>query len=388
MSQRNAADDLWMERCLELAQRGAGHVSPNPMVGSVIVGDDGKPLGEGWHERYGGPHAERNAVSDAIVNGFRDQLRSATLYVNLEPCNHHGKTPPCTDVILEMGIRRVVVGAVDSNPLVHGSGIRRLREHGVAVTTGVRADASFRLNEAFFHHMTTGRPLVTLKIAQTLDAQVATQSGDSRWISSPASRALVHRWRSELDAVLVGRGTALADNPALTVRHVEGRQPFRIVLDREGRLPASLRLFRDEHADRTIAVTDADAEPPAYADDLQRAGGRLLRAPTVDGRLDLPAVLQMLGAGHDGLPAIQSVLVEAGPALSTALFRQDLVDRLFTFIAPKVIGAGTPAIASLEIDRVRDGLSFADVIWTPVGGDMLFRGFRRPVPPSAVADSP
>lgn len=374
------SDQHHMHRCIELAKHGAGYVSPNPMVGSVIV-EAGEVIGEGWHEVHGGPHAERNAIREAIERGHEHRLENATIYVSLEPCNHHGKTPPCTDAILEHGIPRIVVGAMDPNPIVDGSGVRRLREAGRQVETGILAHECHRLNEATFHHIRTGRPLVTLKLAQTLDGQVATRTGDSRWVSGEAARTLVHRWRAELDAVLVGTGTVLADDPSLTVRHVEGRQPWRIVLDREARLPATRRLFRDEHLGRTVVFTGEGAFEPAYADDLRRGGGLLRRAPIADGRLDLGAVLDDLGRGYEaaGLPPLQSVLVEAGPGLATALLERDLVDRLFVFIAPKLVGAGIPAVAALPVDRMADACTFAEHRWETVGSDVLFRGYRRSV---------
>ena len=243
-----------MRRALTLAERGAGAVSPNPLVGAIVVGEDGTVLGEGWHGQYGGPHAEVWAVRDVERRHGATALRSSTLYVTLEPCSHFGKTPPCADLIVEKGIPRVVVGMIDPFPAVAGRGIERLRAHGVEVTVGVLEQACKRLNEAFVHHVMTGRPLVTLKIAQTLDGSVATASGDSRWVTGEAARTLVHRWRAELDGVLVGRGTAAADDPALTVRHVEGRQPVRVVLDRKGTLRPDLKLFTDEHAAQTVAV--------------------------------------------------------------------------------------------------------------------------------------
>lgn len=365
----------WMQRCLELARKGAGAVSPNPMVGAVIVSEDGEVLGEGYHERYGEAHAERNAIDDARRQGHGDALRKAMLYVNLEPCSHEGRTPPCTDAIIESGIPKVVVGSVDSNPKVTGGGIGRLRSQNVEVIAGILEAACNRLNEAFFHHASTGRPFVTLKTAQTLDGQVATQLGDSQWISGEASRTLVHQWRAEQDAVMVGRGTALTDDPALTVRLTSGRQPYRIVVDREARLPASLKLFRDEHVGKTIAVVDENAGDPAYASDLNIAGGRILRVPSDERyRLHLKEAFAQLGAGLDGLPPIQSILVEAGPTLATSLLRQGLADRVSVFIAPMVIGSGTPAVMSLDIDLLRDALSFDDVEWQQVGDDMLFSG--------------
>ena len=368
-----------MARCLELARRGAGTVSPNPMVGAVLVDADGTALGEGWHQTYGGPHAEVHAIHDVEAQHGPEALRDATLYVNLEPCAHHGKTPPCTNLIVQKGIPRVVIGMEDPFPAVGGQGIEQLREHGVDVEVGVLEAACQRLNAAFVHHVKTGCPLVTLKIAQTLDGHIATRTGDSQWISGAAARTLVHQWRSELDGVLVGRGTAQADDPRLTVRHVEGRQPVRLVLDRTGTLPADLNLFADDMADHTIAVVGEGYGMPDSADALKAAGGYLLRIPETEAdHLNLKALLTRLGkdGGRSAAP-MQSLLVEAGPGLATALFRQDLVDRFFCFVAPKLIGDGMPSLRSLDIDRMADALTFAESTWDTVGDDLLFRGYRR-----------
>ncbi|MEM8599389.1 MAG: bifunctional diaminohydroxyphosphoribosylaminopyrimidine deaminase/5-amino-6-(5-phosphoribosylamino)uracil reductase RibD [Bacteroidota bacterium] len=369
-----------MRRCLLLAQQGAGAASPNPLVGSVVVAPDGTVLGEGYHECYGDAHAEVNAIAAAEALHGTEALRSATLYVNLEPCSHHGKTPPCADLILEKGIPRVVVGMVDPFPRVAGGGIARLRAAGVHVTVGVLEADCQRLNEAFVHHIATGRPLVTLKVAQTLDGAIATRSGDSRWVSGAAARTRVHQWRRELDGVLVGSGTARTDDPALTVRHVEGRQPVRIVLDRAGSLPPTLQLFTDAYAAKTVAVVAEDAQPP-YAETFADRGGTLLRVPTVtsDNRshLDLGAVLDALGAGVGPHRAMQSLLAEAGPGLATALFQQDLADRFFCFIAPKIVGAGTPVLHDLGLARMADARTFAEHRWEVVGDDVLFRGYLR-----------
>lgn len=374
---------FWMERALALAANGAGRVSPNPMVGAVLVSPAGDVLGEGWHGRFGGPHAEVWAVRDAASRGHADRLTEATLYVSLEPCSHHGKTPPCTDLIIELGIPRVVVAMEDPFPEVSGRGIAALRERGVEVTVGPCRDEAARLNEAFVHHVLTGRPLVTLKIAQTLDGRVATRTGDSRWITRLEARTLVHRWRAELDAVLVGATTARLDDPELTVRHEwagrpadDSRQPGRVVLDRIGALPASLKLFADELAGKTVAVVGEDAMP-AYAAALEAAGGSLLRVPQRGGHMDLPALLALLGEGADGRQPVQSLLVEAGPRLATALLAQDLVDRLFVFVAPMLLGKGVEAIGDLDVERMAGARGFADHAWEAAGQDMLFRGFLR-----------
>ena len=370
-----------MERCLTLARHGAGAVSPNPMVGAVIVGPDGQTLGEGWHQQYGGPHAEAHAIHDAEAQHGAEALRDATMYINLEPCSHHGKTPPCTDLILRKDIPRLVIGMIDPFPAVAGQGVERLREHGVDVQIGVLEKQCKRLNEAFVRHVQTGRPLVTLKIAQTLDGRIATRTGDSQWISGEASRTRVHQWRSELDGVLVGSGTAAADDPRLTVRHVEGRQPVRLVLDRAGTLLPDLNLFTDAYAEQTIAIVGEGHGMPDYADALADAGGHLLRIPETEaGHLNLKALLTRLGrdGGHSAEP-MQSLLVEAGPGLATPLLRQDLVDRLFLFIAPKLVGTGMSSVEDLGIDRMREALTFEGKQWEPVGDDMLLRGYMRAV---------
>lgn len=376
---RPATHEEWMQRCLALAARGAGQVSPNPMVGSVVVGADGVRLGEGWHAVYGGAHAERNALDAACVAHPETALRAATLYVNLEPCSHYGKTPPCADYVLEHGVPRVVVGMRDPFPLVAGRGLDRLREAGVEVVEGVLEEACRRFNEAFVHHVRTHRPLVTLKVAQSLDGRVATASGDSRWVTGPAARQRVHQWRAELDAVLIGAGTARHDDPALTVRHVDGRQPVRVVLDRTGSLSPHLQLFADRHVTHTLAVVGPHAAP-AYAPRLEQAGGRLWRVPERDGHLDLGALLDRLGReGGLGERPLQSVLVEAGPGLATALLHQDLVDRLIVFVAPKLVGTGMPAVRALGVERMAEARRFVTHTWESVEGDLLFRGYLRAV---------
>ncbi len=376
MTERAAAE-RWMRRALDLAGRGAGAVSPNPLVGCVLVGPEGEVLGEGWHGAYGGPHAEVWAIRDAEQRHGAAALREATLVVNLEPCSHFGKTPPCADLIVAKGIPRVVVGMEDPFPAVAGRGTERLRAHGVDVSVGVLAHEAKRLNEAFTHHLATGRPLVTLKLAQSLDGSVATASGDSQWVSGEAARTLVHRWRAALDGVLVGSGTALADDPALTVRRAEGRQPVRVVLDRTGALPADLRLFTDEHAAHTVAVV-GEAAQPGYADALGERSGLVLPVPERGDHLDLGVLLDRLGAGPGRHRPVQSLLVEAGPGLATALLRADLVDRLALFIAPTLVG-GRRSVGDLGVGRMAEALSFAESRWERIGGDILFLGYHRSV---------
>ena len=365
-----------MQRCLKLAAKGKSRVSPNPKVGALLVGQNGDLLGEGFHVRFGGRHAEARATSDAEQRHGSDVLRMATLYVNLEPCNHVGKTPRCVDLILKKGISRVVFGMTDPNPTA-AHGATYLRQQGIKVTGGVLESACKRLNEAFSHHVATGRPLVTLKIAQTLDGRIAGVSGKSRWITGKKARSLVHEWRAEHDGVLIGSGTALKDDPALTVRLATGDQPHRYVLDHAGTLPQDLQVFTDKYADHTTAIVGLTE--PSYARALAGAGGHILMIlREKDRHLDLHTILESLGhgRGHRNLPLL-SLLVEAGPRLATALLKEDLVDRLFVFVAPKILGSGLPSFHGFGVTELTDALTFAEHSWEKVGEDMLFRGYRH-----------
>lgn len=373
----DADHDRWMKMCLDLAERGAGKVSPNPMVGAVLVGTDGTMLGQGWHREFGGAHAERHAIQDAERRYGDDALKNATLYVNLEPCSHHGKTPPCVDEILAQGIPRVIVGTEDPFPAVSGEGIRRLRDGGVDVTVGILEKECRRFNEAFIHHVRTARPLVSLKMAQTLDARIAGASGASRWISGESSRQRVHHWRATMDGVMVGTATAAQDDPALTVRHVEGRQPIRVVLDRSGRLDPNLQIFTDDHVRHTVVFTASNARL-AYEKAIERLGARVRRVPDTENGLNLRAVLKELGrdGGADGRP-MQSLLVEGGASLAASLLREDLADRLYLFIAPKVLGSGRLSIDDIGIEEMDEALTFAQHEWEMIGDDALFTGYRH-----------
>jgi diaminohydroxyphosphoribosylaminopyrimidine deaminase/5-amino-6-(5-phosphoribosylamino)uracil reductase len=366
-----------MMRCLDLAKMGAGYVSPNPLVGSVIVSESGHLLGEGYHARYGGPHAEVEAIRQVEGTVGAEELSKATLYVNLEPCTHHGKTPPCTDLIIKKGIQHVVVGMSDPFPEVAGNGIIRLRQAGVAVTVGALEPACKRLNEAYLHHLRSGNPLVTLKVATSLDGRVATASGDARWISGREARRMVHRWRAASDGILIGSSTARRDDPALTVRHVDGPQPLRYVLDREGSLPENLQLFTDVYVPRTCAIVGRD-RLPSYESHLVKKGGRLLRLPERGNHIDLSELLHALGqSAETERGPLQSLFVEAGPRLATALLRKDLVDRYFHFLAPKLIGEGIQVLDDLSVIDLDDAHVFEEHNWEQVGSDILFRGYRR-----------
>lgn len=362
-----------MHKALELAERGAGYVSPNPMVGCVIVSDDDRKLGQGYHERYGENHAEVNAL-ESVKD--RSNLLDATVYVTLEPCSHEGKTPSCARTLAKYPLKRVVVAMKDPNPEVNGAGIQHLRDHNIEVDVGLAEDKARKLNEFFLHHIRYTEPFVTLKIAQTADGYIAAPDGDARWISSDASRERVHRWRSRYDAVMVGRNTVQADNPRLTVRHVEGRQPKRIVIDGKYELSKELNVFSDQYEENTIVIThDQDGrsgEQDPMLDILKSNyfRGQTINVPEYEGHSDLKKAFEKL---YDF--GITSVLVEGGQNLSTALLRRNLVDKLELFIAPKLLGGGTRSILGLGKRHVDELIKLHDVSWQQIGSDMLMSAY-------------
>lgn len=358
-------DATFMRRCLELAARGAGSVSPNPMVGSVVV-HDGRIIGEGWHERYGGPHAEVNAIASV-----RDEelLGSATIYVNLEPCAHFGKTPPCCDLIIERRIPRVVVGCADPHEKVAGKGIARMREAGIEVVVGVLEAESERLNEAFMTSHRKGRPFVFLKMAQTLDGRIATSLGASKWITGPEARREVHRLRSVSDAVMTSSTTILADDAELTVRHCAGRQPLRVVLDRQLQVPADAKVF--DGASKTLLFASRQKADTSRVALLEHRGVEVVMVRENPGGLDLMEVFAVLHARR-----VQSVMVEAGSRLAAALVRERLVDKLGVFVAPKLFGGdGLPVFGPLDVGMPEQAVGLEFSAFRMVGGDLLVEAY-------------
>ena len=319
-------EEAYMKRCLSLAALGAGTASPNPMVGCVIV-RDGQIIGEGWHRQYGGPHAEVNAIADAEANGHGTLLRESTLYVNLEPCSHWGKTPPCADLIIEKGIPRVVVGCIDSYCEVSGRGIAKMREAGIDVTVGMLEDECLHFNRRFFTAQNEGRPYVILKWAQTsdgyLDAVRPSAAIPAAWMTGETARILVHRWRAEEDAILVGRRTAELDNPSLTVRAWEGRNPVRVVLDRRLTLSPELNLFSSDA--KTVLFTVAAKKEEAEA--------KFAKNPNVaiESFENLSDLLRTLR--HPPY-RVQSVIVEGGAQVLNAFIKAGLWDEARVFTAP------------------------------------------------------
>ncbi len=341
MADKSASNEAYMKRALQLARRGLGKVSPNPMVGAVIV-KGGRIVGEDYHRRYGGPHAEVNAIAAASGD-----TSGATMYVTLEPCCHYGKTPPCVEAVIKAGIKRVVIGTLDPFPRMRGKSLEILRQAGIETSAGVLEKECLALNEVYFRYINTGRPFVTVKFAQTLDGRIATAAGGSRWISSPPSRQLAHRLRARHDAILVGVATVLADDPELTTRLVRGRNPVRVVLDSKLRLPLTAKLLAGQDKARTLVATTPAADPVKLAA-LEEMGVEVLKVPAdAQGRVDLEKLLPLLAQRQ-----ISSVLVEGGAEVITAFLRAGLADRLVVFIAPRIMGRGIEAVGELDIAEV------------------------------------
>lgn len=346
-----------MRRALRLALKGRGKVSPNPLVGAVVV-RGGRVVGEGAHLQVGGPHAEVHAFAAA---GARS--RGATLYVTLEPCAHQGRTPPCTAAVLAAGIRRVVCAMEDPDPRVRGRGLAQLRRAGLQVEVGVGQEEAERQNAAYLKHRRTGQPLLILKLAQSLDGRIATAGGDTRWISGEQSRALVHRWRSWSDGVMVGAGTVLADDPQLDVRLVRGPSPRPLVVDGRLRAPLRARVFQRPGA---VLIT-AHSAPAKTRRAFEAQGVEIWTFPARAGRLDLRQVLAR--AGSEGLT---SILLEGGGQLAAAALRARAVDQVRIFVAPCLIGEGIPAVGDLGIRRLAEALRLERVALRRLGPDLLY----------------
>ncbi len=360
----------YMARALTLARRALGSTSPNPAVGAVIV-NNGVIVGEGYTQPPGGPHAEIVALRQAA-----ERAQGATVYVTLEPCCHFGRTPPCTQALIKAGVNEVHAATLDPNPLVAGCGVKELRAAGLIVKVGEYEAEARQLNEAFFKHVTTGRPFLAAKYAMSMDGKIATASGNARWVTGPKARRRVHELRSTVDAVLVGVGTVLADDPSLTVRlgnERDRRQPWRVVADSLGRIPLTCRLLNDEYAGRTIVAT-TPATPSTALAAIRAKGAEALMLADRDGRVDLPGLLEMLASRG----AI-NILSEAGSTLSAALFSAGLVDKVYAFVAPKVVGGnGAPTPVGGEgVPTMELALPFQWQRVERLGDDLLLVAYPR-----------
>jgi diaminohydroxyphosphoribosylaminopyrimidine deaminase/5-amino-6-(5-phosphoribosylamino)uracil reductase len=354
-----------MRAALELAAPMVGLTTPNPAVGCVIV-RHGRVVGRGHTAAGGRPHAETEALRQA---GGR--ARGATAYVSLEPCAHRGQTPPCARALVDAGVARVVVGCVDPYPPVRGRGVAILRRAGVAVTVGVAQDDCRAINEGFFTRQTRKRPFGLLKLAMSLDGRIAALGGDSRWISSDESRALVHRWRRECDAVIVGAGTAVTDNPRLTCRAPGGRDPIRVIVDGSLRTPPN-----------ALALTERSAAPAMLVTSIEKAAAaqrryapsnvEVLALPAHGGAIDLAAMMRAMGRR-----GWCKVMFEGGAHMAASALRAGVIDRVAFFIAPKLVGAGLPAVEGVGTDRIRRAIALGALTVTKIGTDLLIEG--RPV---------
>ena len=368
-----AEDRAHLLRALELGELGRGRVSPNPVVGAVLV-RDGEVVGEGHHAELGAVHAEVAALADSRARGI--DPAGSTLYVSLEPCAHHGRRPPCTDAILAAGIDRVVIAADDPSEKASGRGPGILRDEGVEVVfaDGAEASAARLANQAFRKHSRTGRPLVTLKSALSLDGFTATSSGDSKWISGPESRALVHRWRAEADAVAVGIGTALADDPLLTARDLEepaDRPPARVVFDSQARLPVDSALVRSVAEARLLVVT-ATGAPSERLVELREAGAEVIELAAGESGLPVTGALDELGRREIG-----SLLLEGGAELAGSFLAAGEIDELRLFIAPLILGGGRPLVAGSGAAAIVEAQRPLAAEWERSGDDMLVRARLR-----------
>ncbi|VEN75218.1 Diaminohydroxyphosphoribosylaminopyrimidine deaminase / 5-amino-6-(5-phosphoribosylamino)uracil reductase [Candidatus Desulfarcum epimagneticum] len=362
-----SADDLrHMETALALAEKGRGFVSPNPMVGAILV-KDGRVISEGYHRRFGSDHAEVEAIQKA-----GGAARGATLYVTLEPCDHFGKTPPCSKRILEAGIARVVSAMEDPNPEVKGNGHRRLKAGGVEVTTGVFEKKARRLNEIFIKHISTGLPFVIAKCAATLDGFIATKTGDSRWVSGEASRRYVHRLRHTVDAIMVGAGTARTDDPSLTTRleGLEGRDPIRVILDPVLSISEKARALTLESDAQTILVAGPGA-PEKKKKAIEKTGARVMEAPEKDGLTDMKWLRARLGE-----MGISGLLIEGGSRVMASAFRAGIVDKVVFFYAPKIMaGGGFPICGGPGPDSMDGCVRLTDVSARMSGDDVMIEGY-------------
>jgi diaminohydroxyphosphoribosylaminopyrimidine deaminase/5-amino-6-(5-phosphoribosylamino)uracil reductase len=357
-------DIRWMKKVLRLAEKGRGRTSPNPMVGAVLV-KDGKVVGEGYHTKAGETHAEIFALRQA-----GEEAKGSTLYLNLEPCTHYGKTPPCAPAVIEAGVRRVVIGMEDPNPLVKGKSLEILRGAGLAAEVGILEKECRRLNEAFCKYILKKEPFVILKIAATLDGKIATRDGDSKWISGEASRRFVHRLRDQVDGTIVGIGTILKDDPLLTVRIKGGRDPYRIILDSRLRIPEEAKVIETSPSKTIIATTELAAKDKVER--LEKKGVQIIVLDSKQGKVDLKLCLSKFGE-----MGMMSLLVEGGSQINGSFLDECLIDKLLLFISPKMIGdkEALGIFSGKRVAQLKDAIALYELRARRIGGDILLEGY-------------
>jgi diaminohydroxyphosphoribosylaminopyrimidine deaminase/5-amino-6-(5-phosphoribosylamino)uracil reductase len=353
-------DESYIKLALEIAKKGMGSVSPNPMVGCIVV-KDSRIIGAGYHQRYGHSHAEVNAINNSSEN-----VEGATLYINLEPCSHVGKTRPCVDKIIEKKIKKVIIGTLDMNPLVSGKGVQKLIDNGIEVKVGVLANECVDLNRFFFKYITKKIPYITLKSAQTLDGKIADIHHHSKWISSGAARSYVHYLRSKYDAVLIGAGTVERDNPRLTVRLTEGRNPKRIVLDPMLCLSTSHKIFHSEKNVFVLALKES-IKKVRKKNLLEKLGVKIIFVDkNAEKGINLELALKELAKNN-----IASILVEGGSKTFTSFIKENMFDEIRIFISPKLIGKGLPVIGELGINDIRKAIKLHINGMDKIGDDVV-----------------
>jgi diaminohydroxyphosphoribosylaminopyrimidine deaminase / 5-amino-6-(5-phosphoribosylamino)uracil reductase len=372
----NTETDIhFMSLALDLAEKGRGSVSPNPMVGAVIV-RNGEIVGKGYHQKAGTGHAEIIALEEA-----GDRARGATLYVTMEPCCHYGKTPPCTDAIIERGISRVVSSMTDINPLVNGCGFAKLHTNNVENVVGILEDRAKKLNEAYIKFIQTKLPFVTLKLATTLDSKIAAPDGKSKWITGSEARKRVHVLRSWSDAVMIGRGTLLADDPLLTVRDAEGSDPIRVIVDSTLKIPENAKVLSNalknegstgekDKAGSNVVIAAAGNVDRKKQSRLNALGAEVWEFESSDGLVPLKQLLNRLGENN-----VTSVLCEGGSTLASSLLKEKLIDKIIFNVAPKLLGCGFDAVKDLNIDNLDSAICLKNIDVETLGDDVIITGY-------------
>ena len=355
-----------MERALELAKRGIGRVNPNPLVGAVIVKNN-EIIGEGYHECYGGAHAERNAVKNATKD-----VEGSTIYITLEPCAHYGKTPPCVDLLIQNKFKKIVIGMLDPNELVEGKSVERLKQHGIEVIVGVKEEDCKKLNEIFIKYITSKIPFVILKSGMSLDGKIATYSGDSKWITSKESREDSQNLRNRLHSIMVGVNTVIADDPELTCRINNEKSLIRIIVDTKLRIPLSSKVIKNQDKNTIVATTfSADENKKQILRDL---GIKIIEVPSKNKKVDLKEVVKKLG--QEG---IDSILIEGGGTLNFSALEEDIVDKVIVYIAPKILGGekSTSSIAGQGFSQLEEAVQLTDMRYRKTGRDLVIEGYIR-----------
>lgn len=354
------SDDKYMRIAIELANKGIGKVNPNPLVGAVIV-KNGKIIGQGYHERYGGPHAEITALKNCI-----ESPSGGILYITLEPCSHRGKTPPCTEAISASGIRKVKIGAIDPNPLVVGKGIQLLRSVGIEVEQGILEKECREQNTIFFHYITKGTPYVTLKYAMTLDGKIATRAGDSKWITSKCAREMVHQDRNRYSGIMIGVGTVIADDPMLTCRVENGNNPIRIICDTHLSIPETSNILKTSKEIRTIIATACTDR--TKQDEVRQWGCEVIVLPMKDKHIDIRVLMKELGA-----MGIDSIIIEGGSTLNYSALQNEIVNKIQAYISPKIFGGdlAKTAVGGRGCDSIDDCIKLGKQRVFHLGEDIL-----------------